>query len=348
MAQGRGLPLHLSSRTSNVNTASSTDPLLIMQHGIMDRKKVAKNALAYTLIVFAIASVIAVYILRVRDEVDMLVYLRSERDTVDLQTQNIGRDIQGVTADLLLLSRNHNVAGLWGNDGSPQTSVALDLADDFLNFAIHRRLYDQVRLLDEHGKEIVRVNYSNGLPAIVPQGRLQNKKGRYYFTDAYRLGSGEVFVSPLDLNIENGEIERPLKPMIRFATPVFDRRGEKKGIVLLNYFGGKLLESLYGKSQASRGSRAMLLNADGYWLYGPDTVREWAFMYEDRKDVTFPAAYPEAWRRIGSEVSCQFAAPQGLFTANTIHPLLSGQKSSVGSIRASSPSLAALEPDEYY
>jgi len=28
---------------------------------------------------------------------------------------------------------------------------------------------------------------------------------------------GEVFASPLDLNVEQGEIEQPLKPMLRIA-----------------------------------------------------------------------------------------------------------------------------------
>ena len=31
------------------------------------------------------------------------------------------------------------------------------------------------------------------------------------------------------LNIEGGQIERPLKPMLRFGTPVFDINGYKKG-----------------------------------------------------------------------------------------------------------------------
>lgn len=65
--------------------------------------------------------------------------------------------------------------------------------------------------------EVVRVNYNRGNPAVVPRGQLQNKSSRYHIADAFRPGSGEVFVSPLDLNIERGEIKRPLKPTIRFA-----------------------------------------------------------------------------------------------------------------------------------
>ncbi len=76
---------------------------------------------------------------------------------------------------------------------------------------------------------------------VADQCKLQNKKNRYYFRDVFKLNQGEVFVSPLDLNIERGEIEQPLKPMIRFGTPIFDKYSNKRGIVLLNYLGSKLL-----------------------------------------------------------------------------------------------------------
>ncbi len=44
----------------------------------------------------------------------------------------------------------------------------------------------------------------------------------YYFKDSIGLEKDQIFVSALDLNVENGKVEIPHKPMIRFATPVFD------------------------------------------------------------------------------------------------------------------------------
>ena len=38
-----------------------------------------------------------------------------------------------------------------------------------------------------------------------------NKADRYYFSKALPLQENEVYVSQLDLNIENGQIERPIK-----------------------------------------------------------------------------------------------------------------------------------------
>lgn len=51
---------------------------------------------------------------------------------------------------------------------------------------------------------------------------LQYKGNRYYFKDSIGLEKDQIFVSALDLNVENGKVEIPHKPMIRFATPVFD------------------------------------------------------------------------------------------------------------------------------
>jgi hypothetical protein len=105
-------------------------------------------------------------------------------------------------------------------------------------------MYDQIRLLDERGMEVVRVDLIRETPVILPGERLQDKSERYYFRDSFKLGRGEVFMSPLDLNVENGRIERPLKPMIRFGTPVFDGQGRKKGLVVINYMAASLLRIL--------------------------------------------------------------------------------------------------------
>ena len=106
------------------------------------------------------------------------------------------------------------------------------------NLASARGFYDQIRFLDNTGKEVVRINYNDGNPAIVPQSQLQDKKDRYYFQEAIALAPEETYISPMDLNIEHGEIEVPLKPMIRFGTPVFNSNGHRQGIVLINYHAG--------------------------------------------------------------------------------------------------------------
>lgn len=90
-----------------------------------------------------------------------------------------------------------------------------------------KEVYEQLRYLDLEGNEVVRINFNDGHSQVVPEEQLQNKRHRYYFNKALQLGCRKIYMSPLDLNVEHGQIEAPLKPMIRLATPVFDEEGEK-------------------------------------------------------------------------------------------------------------------------
>ncbi|MEH2408379.1 response regulator [Nostoc sp.] len=212
-----------------------------------------------------------------------------------------------------------------------------------------KQVYDQIRFLDTTGKEIVRVNLNQGQPSIVPEEKLQVQAKRYWFKDTLPLKSGEVFVSPLDLNIERGKIEQPLKPMIRFGTPVFDSQGQKRGIVVLNYLGEKFIQNLQKENSTTLGEM-LLLNADGYWLKGLKPENEWGFMYKDRKDQTFAKAFPKVWQQIGTTESGQFQTADGLFTFKTLYPLLEVQKaqSSTGATSAFDSSQGKVDAKSYH
>ena len=90
----------------------------------------------------------------------------------------------------------------------------------------------QLRYIDANGGERVKVVKREGEVRIVPVEELQNKGMRDYFLETMKLPSGEIYVSPIELNREFGEIEKPLTPVIRFATPV----KEKVGMVIMNAY----------------------------------------------------------------------------------------------------------------
>ncbi|MEH1940275.1 MAG: ATP-binding protein [Nostoc sp.] len=267
----------------------------------------------------------------------------NELGKVDLQTKVISADFHSVVSDLMVISGENELQGiLEGVDGQQQA-----LSKEFLLFSRYKKLYDQIRFLDRSGKEVVRVNFKQGEPGIVPEEKLQVQAKRYWFNDTLRLNQGQVFVSPLDLNIERGQVEQPLKPMIRFGTPVFDSRGQKRGIVVLNYFGSKLLEN-FNQTLGNAPSQGMLINADGYWLKGAKSDDEWGFMFPDRKNRTFGKAFPQAWQQISQKESGQFQIAEGMFTFTTVYPLVEGQKSSTGAGQAFAPSQNQIDTKSYY
>ena len=267
-----------------------------------------------------------------------------EVNFVQLLKQIISVELELVVADLMILSESPNLQAILTGGGDQQYEA---LTQEFLSFAGRKAIYDQIRFLDETGQEIVRINFNEGKLDVVPRDQLQFKGDRYYFQDIYLLEQGRVFVSPLDLNIEHGEIEQPLKPMIRFGTPVFDTKGQKRGIVILNYFGDKLIGHLEGAAPNALG-QISFLNAEGFWLKGPEAENEWGFMYSDRSDLTFGNANLEAWPQISGTESGQFQNSAGLFTFATVYPLIEAWESSTGSGKAFEPSAAPLEASEYY
>jgi signal transduction histidine kinase len=230
---------------------------------------------------------------------------------VDLHSDIILREMKSVRSDLLYLANQAVLRDFL----SGRAANRRELEDEYLLFCRQRAMYDQIRYLDSNGDERVRVNYNDGRPAIVLPPELQPKAGRYYFTQAIRLEGGEVFASLFDLNIEHGKIERPLKPVIRFATPVFDAQGHKRGILILNYLGAVLLNKLAEVSVGEPG-QVWLLNPDGYFLRGPAPDDEWGFMLGH--DRTFASYFAAEWPQLAGSGRGQFRTGRGLFTFRTL------------------------------
>ncbi|MFN6481342.1 MULTISPECIES: ATP-binding protein [unclassified Nostoc] len=302
-----------------------------------------KNFLTVFLPLSALVGVVIGTIYYQQVQTEQVLFKTNELRKVDLQTKVISGDFHSVVSDLMVISKQNELERILdGVDGQQQA-----LSQEFLLFSGYKKLYDQIRFLDRSGKEVVRVNFKQGEPAIVPEEKLQVQAKRYWFNDTLRLNQGQVFVSPLDLNIERGQVEQPVKPMIRFGTPVFDRSGQKRGIVVLNYFGAKLLDN-FNQAFASASSQGMLLNADGYWLKGGKPEDEWGFMFPDRKNRTFGKTFPQAWQQISQQESGQFQTAEGMFTFTTVYPLVEGQKSSTGAGQAFAPSQNQIDPKSYH
>ncbi|VVS92441.1 sensor domain-containing diguanylate cyclase [Desulfoluna spongiiphila] len=239
-----------------------------------------------------------------------------ERHNVDLQREMILRNMEVIRADLLFLARQNELIQLLETHDTGYRSM---ITEEYVAFSGNRGIYDQVRFIDAAGMEVCRVNYTEGRPVVVPDAALQSKKGQSYVRSSLALNRREVFVSPMDLNMENGEVEEPIKPMIRFGTPVFDLSGGKRGVVVLNYLGSHLLSELEELSKLSRG-KILLVNRNGYWLKGLEPDDEWGFMREGRGDRTIVSRFPDTWQALSAAEEYQGMTDLGLFTGTTIRP----------------------------
>ncbi len=237
----------------------------------------------------------------------------SELLNVGLARSELNRDLANVISDLMFLS---SYLARWNSEQESREKEA-EIAELFMTFSREKQLYDQIRYIDTQGKEVVRINFRNGQPTKVAQHRLQDKSARYYFQETIKLDKGNIYISPLDLNIEQGVIEKPLKPMMRFAIPLYTRDGANKGILVLNYLGERMLGN-FSRAGANIADHIHLVNADGYWLRSPQRSDEWGFMFPHAQ--RFSDRYPQAWKLIEQGNSGQISAAEGLFTVESVTP----------------------------
>ena len=192
------------------------------------------------------------------------------------------------------------------------------VAREFSLFARRKPKYMQIRFLDDQGMEVIRINNIGGEQEIVPRAELQDKGARYYFRESIELDQGAIYISPLDLNVEKGVIEQPIRPTIRFATPVVDGYGEKRGVLIINYDPQELLQRIEDIF-ISRLGQAVMLNSEGYWLLGKPEEELWGFMYG--REETFKDDHPDVWHAMETSDKGSFFSDQGLFVFQKTYPM---------------------------
>jgi PAS domain S-box-containing protein len=191
------------------------------------------------------------------------------------------------------------------------------------------------------GRELVRVERRGSDIVVIPKAELQAKGNRPYMQQTLGLQPGEIWVSELDLNQENGKLELPHRPTIRYSTPVYRSNGTVFGLIIVNVdVAERQAESA---AAALPGGALHITNAAGDFLLHPDPDRRFGFAlgqryrWEDEFEAV-ELAHAQAKDRLQA-----WRGPEGLMVAATavVSP---NANSSVGTLRyiASLP-MAQLE-----
>ncbi len=286
-------------------------------HNIYYSKDFIKNFALIFLPLITIMIALTLFIVKTNNEKGLFSIKSNEISTLAYFTKVISNQFKSISSDLFILSESEAIKDYLINETADNLFNAEKL---FFSFAKRKMIYDQIRFLDINGNEKIRINYNDDNPSAVENNRLQNKRDRYYFQNAIRLPKESIYISPFDLNIEDGKIEKPIKPMIRFSTPVYDSKNVLQGVVVLNYLGKKVLDHLQA-SNINSISEAMLVNKDGYWLYNINEEDEWGFLFNEKKHKKFQLKYKSAWSEISKNTKGQFNYSDGLYTYTTIRPL---------------------------
>ncbi len=201
-------------------------------------------------------------------------------------SQELSASLSAYLDDLRALERVPPLQGLLKSLVNGKTGPLSDptesqwrhrLAQIFLSFAEAKGRYHQLRLVDEDGAELVRVVQRSGETKIAAVDELRNV-GRYpFFSQALALPVGRYIVA--DRLVEDmlpGSAPMP-RPVIRFATPVADSTGRKRGVLAIDIDGQWLLDWLRQVEQLEM-SRVILADRGGRYLYHRNSKSAWGIM----------------------------------------------------------------------
>lgn len=189
------------------------------------------------------------------------------------------------------------------NSNHLRPSPRLLLENFFINMMQSRvGMYSELRFIDHNGMEVVRIDNNNNKTIAAPTDELKNQIQRNYFQIAQKLTKDQIYISPLDLRMKDGQIEIPYNPILRVCIPAFNQSGQFMGIAVINVLANEVFDDLRKIAKWHDGD-LWLVNQNGDWFLGPNSEFEWNFKFPGKNIPTLNILYPKLWARVHQQTN---------------------------------------------
>jgi len=217
--------------------------------------------------------------------------------TADVQTtrekaadflENVSSDLRVIqnTPSMVKWSRESLSAnGRYGNELE-------HVSKELLALAATKPLYYQLRLLDESGDELIRVECANPNDSIktyrlVPPSELRHSRSAFYFLMINSTSNNKIMIAPAE--VEHGSDERI--PVMSFVMPLAGVHG-LSGIVIANVFEKTFIRVIESKRRFEFNPKVMLVTGDGHYLYHSEKKTDWNRLLASREEDNLQQDYP--------------------------------------------------------
>ncbi len=205
----------------------------------------------------------------------------AERDLLTA-TQVVGRNmkiiIDVIAEDAQLLAAIPMTSNIFNqSDGLTAEYDKKVLADTFTAMLSAHPEYFQIRLIStgQDGQELVRVDRNGKALIRVPAAGLRPRQHYPYVTGTLRLARGDIYLSDITINHEQGTHSALNKPTVTVSTPVFSHGGKRLGLIVINIDLNGLARLL--KSNLPSAYQLYLSNQWGDFLIHPDEAQTFGF-----------------------------------------------------------------------
>lgn len=230
--------------------------------------------------------------------------IENDKQIIKIRQQSIGEMVtinvyaifEDIKSDGNIILNSSEIKNYTGNtaDGNNQN----ELKRIFYNMMVNKRVYDSICFVSVDGYEKVRMNNTATGTVVAADKTLQYQGDRYYVAEGMKLNPGEIYISPLDLNIIDEAVETPAKPVIRLIIPVFNDKNERQGILILTYLAQNMLDQIKKDAKMSLTMKVFLLNEDGDYLLSENSNNDFLVMVAGQKMIPLSQEQPEIWQTV--------------------------------------------------
>jgi len=226
-----------------------------------------------------LGTTLSLVVLRVRSVLSDIIVEKSQVE-LQLATTKLSKVAQNIREDVTILSRvpelteflefSYKNTSTEASEGEESYIKNLFVAEEEV-----KKIYDQLRLINTEGMELIRVDFDNdGGSIVVPDSRLQDKSNRDYVIETNALSPGSMYTSPISLNREgaNQDIERPYVPVVRYAVPLFGSDGARVGMIVANVKFEDVLASIVLQDIDVT---PYAVDNQGFYALHPDSTKLW-------------------------------------------------------------------------
>ncbi|MEO9654792.1 ATP-binding protein [Marinomonas sp.] len=171
------------------------------------------------------------------------------------------------------------------NSAQDESSVKSLIEEILIAFTLANPEIRQIRIIGEHqsGKELLRIERRGDNVNAVSSDLLQEKSDTDYFKEISKVSPNEEYLSDITLNREYGEVEEPIWPTYRIAKPIYDKKFNYFGFIIINIDATALLQLLHEDIRGT-GLSLFILNNEGYFVDSPYSELNFGFDL-DKKDA---------------------------------------------------------------
>ncbi|MGD8116688.1 sensor domain-containing diguanylate cyclase [Vibrio sp. TRT 29B02] len=216
------------------------------------------------------------------------------RNKLEYAKAELQTSLQQMTSSLRYLSNN----GMINQTITDPSNENIDSLEQFwLLIARTQSYYSRLRLMDNSGMEIVRINIGERFTEIVNKNSLQYKGDRDYFRYAKNLANNDVGHYGIDIESENGQPVSPLVPAYRIIYPL-TIDGERKGYFIANLDLQRIYRSLAYKRNSL--NLPNIVTSEGYYLMSSGDDKLLGNIVQANASSNIALQYPRLWNSLKS------------------------------------------------